>query len=356
MADRAAPRRVRAGAAGGAPSAAPGRAATPSAARPSTWRASRPSASAAPSGCAPSTPRTPRCCRSRRVSPRRWRCRRGRRAADRGLRGGARPRPRRRRGRWPASCARVPAQEAEIQARLRAAGELVTEAEVAAQRLRDQAAEAELEVTRHRRASGPRCLGRRGRRPWMRSRRRSLRAARGAPGAPARAARPGQSAGAGGVRRGAWPTSRRWRAGVRTWRRRCASCARVIRDTDRQITGDLRGDLRGGRAQLRGAASATSSRAARDGCAWCSEEQTPATGARRPVRWPADASSNGGRGRGGCGRDGDDGGRDRSGRRGRRPSFRSTRRGGPARASRSRSRPPASRPSACRCCRAARSR
>ncbi len=36
--------------------------------------------------------------------------------------------------------------EAEIQTRLRAAGELVTEAEVAAQRLRDQAGEAELEV------------------------------------------------------------------------------------------------------------------------------------------------------------------------------------------------------------------
>ncbi|MGO8904566.1 MAG: chromosome segregation SMC family protein [Solirubrobacteraceae bacterium] len=38
-------------------------------------------------------------------------------------------------------------QEAEIQARLRSAGELVTEAEVAAQRLRDQAAEAELELS-----------------------------------------------------------------------------------------------------------------------------------------------------------------------------------------------------------------
>jgi chromosome segregation protein len=42
-----------------------------------------------------------------------------------------------------AACA---AQEAEIQARLRGAGELVTDAEVAAQRLRDQADEAELEV------------------------------------------------------------------------------------------------------------------------------------------------------------------------------------------------------------------
>jgi chromosome segregation protein len=41
------------------------------------------------------------------------------------------------------SCA---GEEAEIQTRLRAAGELVTEAEVAAQRLRDQAGEAELEV------------------------------------------------------------------------------------------------------------------------------------------------------------------------------------------------------------------
>jgi chromosome segregation protein len=39
------------------------------------------------------------------------------------------------------------AAEAEIQAKLRGAGELVTEAEVAAQRLRDQAAEAELELT-----------------------------------------------------------------------------------------------------------------------------------------------------------------------------------------------------------------
>jgi chromosome segregation protein len=38
------------------------------------------------------------------------------------------------------------AAEAEIQAKLRGAGELVTEAEVAAQRLRDQAAEAELEL------------------------------------------------------------------------------------------------------------------------------------------------------------------------------------------------------------------
>jgi chromosome segregation protein len=37
-------------------------------------------------------------------------------------------------------------QEAEIQSRLRGAGELVTEAEVAAQRLRDQASEAELEL------------------------------------------------------------------------------------------------------------------------------------------------------------------------------------------------------------------
>ncbi len=39
------------------------------------------------------------------------------------------------------------ASEAEIQATLRGAGELVTEAEVAAQRLRDQAGEAELELT-----------------------------------------------------------------------------------------------------------------------------------------------------------------------------------------------------------------
>jgi chromosome segregation protein len=38
-------------------------------------------------------------------------------------------------------------EEAQIQARLRGAGELVTEAEVAAQRLRDQAGEAELEVS-----------------------------------------------------------------------------------------------------------------------------------------------------------------------------------------------------------------
>jgi chromosome segregation protein len=38
-------------------------------------------------------------------------------------------------------------QEAEIQSRLRSAGELVTEAEVAAQRLRDQASEAELELS-----------------------------------------------------------------------------------------------------------------------------------------------------------------------------------------------------------------
>jgi chromosome segregation protein len=43
-----------------------------------------------------------------------------------------------------AACA---AQEAQIQAELRAAGEVVTEAEVAAQRLRDQAAEAQLELT-----------------------------------------------------------------------------------------------------------------------------------------------------------------------------------------------------------------
>jgi chromosome segregation protein len=39
------------------------------------------------------------------------------------------------------------AEEAEIQTRLRAAGDRVTEAEVAAQRLRDQAAEAELELS-----------------------------------------------------------------------------------------------------------------------------------------------------------------------------------------------------------------
>ncbi|HWX52926.1 MAG TPA: hypothetical protein VNY34_06515, partial [Solirubrobacteraceae bacterium] len=38
-------------------------------------------------------------------------------------------------------------QEAEIQSRLRSAGELVTEAEVAAQRLRDQASEAQLELS-----------------------------------------------------------------------------------------------------------------------------------------------------------------------------------------------------------------
>jgi chromosome segregation protein len=43
-----------------------------------------------------------------------------------------------------AACA---AQEAEIQSTLRTSGELVTEAEVAAQRLRDQSAEAELELT-----------------------------------------------------------------------------------------------------------------------------------------------------------------------------------------------------------------
>src|SRR5437763_16751380 len=42
-----------------------------------------------------------------------------------------------------AACA---AREAEIQAALRGAGEVVTDAEVAAQRLRDQAAEAELEL------------------------------------------------------------------------------------------------------------------------------------------------------------------------------------------------------------------
>ena len=64
-------------------------------------------------------------------------------------------------------------EEAEIQARLRAAGELVTDAEVAAQRLRDQAGEAELELRgiverlgrprRARRARRRRC-----RVPWMR--------------------------------------------------------------------------------------------------------------------------------------------------------------------------------------------
>ena len=46
------------------------------------------------------------------------------------------------------------AQEAEIQAALRTAGETVTDAEVAAQRLRDQAGEAELELRERRRAPG----------------------------------------------------------------------------------------------------------------------------------------------------------------------------------------------------------
>ncbi len=114
-------------------------------------------------------------------------------------------------------------QEAEIQARLRGAGEVVTAAEVAAQRLRDQAGEAELEVSEHRIAAGPRCRGA-AQRPWMRSRRR--------PCAPAWSA---WSAGASSSARSTrwrsrstprpWRTSRRWRGAAPTSRRRCASCA-----------------------------------------------------------------------------------------------------------------------------------
>ena len=53
-------------------------------------------------------------------------------------------------------------EEAEIHARLRGAGELVTDAEVAAQRLRDQAAEAELTERYRRAARAPRAGARRG--------------------------------------------------------------------------------------------------------------------------------------------------------------------------------------------------
>ncbi len=56
--------------------------------------------------------------------------------------------------------ARCAAREAEIQAGCATAGERVTEAEVAAQRLRDQAAEAELELATRRRAAGPRRIAR----------------------------------------------------------------------------------------------------------------------------------------------------------------------------------------------------
>ncbi len=66
------------------------------------------------------------------------------------------------------------AQEAEIQAALRAAGETVTEAEVAAQRLRDQAAEAELELASVTERLGA-CAERERRSRARRSRRSSLR-------------------------------------------------------------------------------------------------------------------------------------------------------------------------------------
>ena len=139
-----------------------------------------------------------------------------------GARGGAATRSRGGRGRWPASCAPAPGEEAEIQARLRGAGEVVTGAEVAAQRLRDQAQRGGARGDGHRRSG------------WSSRARASRRAAgRGAGRGAAGAAWSGWSAGASSSARSTrwrrrstprpWRTSRRWRAGAPIWRRRCAS-------------------------------------------------------------------------------------------------------------------------------------
>ena len=120
------------------------------------------------------------------------------------------------------------AREAEIQAELRAAGEAVTEAEVAAQRLRDQSEEAEVElasVVQRLGLSEPDPAQRAGR--GARARRRSRRCGRDSS-----AWRAGASSSVPSIR---WPrrstrrpsrTSRSSSPSAPTSRPRCASCAR----------------------------------------------------------------------------------------------------------------------------------
>ena len=229
------------------------------------------------------------------------------------------------------SCA---GQESQVQARLKERGETVTRGEVRAQQARDRSAEAGAELTRlaeQARARGRarhRAAGRRGaRRPDGPDR---------AAAPPPRAARPGQPARQARVRRGG-----RARRGARGPARGPRGRAARAGDADPRHRPPhprgVRGDLHRRRAQLRGGRASSCSPAAAAACGSCA--RTPARGRCWAAATPRRVRAR----RGGARR----GGRRGRGGRGRR---------GPRRASRSRSRPPASPRSGCRCSPAARSR
>ncbi len=140
-------------------------------------------------------------------------------------------------------------EEAQIHTELRARGEAVTQAEVAAQRLRDQAADAEHELTS---LAEPLGLA-----PEPAADALAARGARGAddatgsPGPPSRAARAGQPARSGRVRRGARPRrgARDAPRGPRDGAARAAHPDSRHRPPDRP---DVRGDIQRGGRELRG--------------------------------------------------------------------------------------------------------
>ena len=113
----------------------------------------------------------------------------------------AEPAPSRRRRADDGPAARVRREEASIQTSLRAAGEAVTPAEVAAQRLRDQAAEAELGAAPSPSASVPE------------ARRRRQRERRRAPRRQPVQVRPSRTSGAASSRSGRAATRRREKLG-----------------------------------------------------------------------------------------------------------------------------------------------
>ena len=205
--------------------------------------------------------------------------------ARRGPRGRAGRRPRRRARASPPSCARAPPRRPSIQQRLRERGEAVTVAEVRAQQARDRRTTPAPSSRSSPRGWGSspsrreEPLDRRGGATALRARIERLARRREQLGPVNPLAKAGVRGGAR-ARRGARGAS------APTSRRRCASCASLIRDTDRQIRETFEETFTAAAEQLRGARGAAVPRRPRP----------PAAGARgQPGRGRCSAAPRPGR-------------------------------------------------------------
>ena len=185
-------------------------------------------------------------------------------------------------------------EEAELQGRLKDASEAVTGAEVAAQQVRDAAADAERELND--------LAGRLGLEPQPAAEplpdeeREALSPARRAADAPPRAARPGEPARQAGVRRGG-RARRGARDPARGPRGALAELEGLIKETDRRIREASRRPSTPPRGTSR-TSSSTCSRAAAARCGWCTRTMGPRPGGRRRGRSRDEAPSRRRRGRG----------------------------------------------------------